>query len=181
MHRTYAKYCRPPFTFSHAHTYKHTHTHFAYTIQISQTQINNAGAVITPRGTVTQRKRKRMTKKQRRIKKTTCVSSESQAREAHVLFQGSAWGEKGDLGCLCLSVLHVLCILFFVMISTIAEGGMLASRVPKEGWDQWIAEVQLSSNLQWSPSPLTHRWAYVERTALPCYDHYSYLLLPRRI
>lgn len=62
-----------------------------------------------------------------------CVSSESQARGAHVLFQRSVWGEKGDLGRLCLSVLHVLCILSFVMISASAEGGMLASRVQERG------------------------------------------------
>lgn len=43
------------------------------------------------------------------------------------------WGEKGDLGRLCLSVLHVLCILSFVMISASAEGGMLASRVQERG------------------------------------------------
>lgn len=43
------------------------------------------------------------------------------------------WGEKGDLGCLCLSVLHVLCILSFVMISAGTEGGMLASRVQERG------------------------------------------------
>lgn len=66
-------------------------------------------------------------------KKTACVSSESQARGAHVLFKGSVWGEKGDLGRLCLSVLHVLCILSFVMISASAEGGMLASRVQERG------------------------------------------------
>jgi len=77
-------------------------------------------------------------------KKTACVSSESQARGAHVLFQGSVWGEKGDLGRLCLSVLHVLCILSFVMISASAEGGMLASRVQERGWAYRGAEVQLS-------------------------------------
>lgn len=49
------------------------------------------------------------------------------------MFQGSVWGEKGDLGRLCLSVLHVLCILSFVMISASAEGGMLASRVQERG------------------------------------------------
>lgn len=81
-------------------------------------------------------------------KKTACVSSESQARGAHVLFQGSVWGEKGDLGRLCLSVLHVLCILSFVMISASAEGGMLASRVQERGGLMGGAGVQLSLILQ---------------------------------
>lgn len=85
-------------------------------------------------------------------KKTACVSSESQARGAHALFPGSVWGEKGDLGRLCLSVLHVLCILSFVMISASAEGGMLASRVQEwgglmGGWKGGPG-VQLSSILQ---------------------------------
>lgn len=43
-------------------------------------------------------------------------------------------GEKGDLGRLCLCVLHVLCILSFVMISTSEEGGMLASGVQERSW-----------------------------------------------
>lgn len=84
------------------------------------------------------------------------MSSESQARGAHVLFQGSAWGEKGDLARLCLSVLHVLCILSFVMISTSVEGGMLASRVQERGGHSG-ARVQLSlisQPLEWSLSSL---------------------------
>ncbi|CAB1450830.1 unnamed protein product [Pleuronectes platessa] len=74
--------------------------------------------------------------------------AKSQARGAHALFQGSAWGEKGDLGRLCLSVLHVLCILSFVMISASAEGGMLASRVQERGGPiggLWCSSVQFCS------------------------------------
>lgn len=69
------------------------------------------------------------------------------------IVQDSAWGEKGDLARLCLSVLHVLCILSFVMISTSVEGGMLASRVQQRG-GLLGAGVQLSLILQLSVVPV---------------------------
>lgn len=114
-------------------------------------------------------------------KKTACVSSESLARGAHVLFQGSVWGEKGDLGRLCLSVLHVLCILSFVMISASAEGGMLASRVQERGglMGGWgAAQLNFLQPLEWSmSSPLHPRVRvcslYTSTAARPIPEHQS--------
>lgn len=51
LHCQYFKPVTLPHTRIYAQT--HTHLHFSYTMQISQTQINNARAVITPRSTVT--------------------------------------------------------------------------------------------------------------------------------
>ena len=131
MHCQYFK----PVTLTHTHTCTHTHTHLHF-------QLHNADFTDTDKqckGSYHSTEHSDIEEEEEddkeigEDKKTACVSSESQARGAHVLFQGSVWGEKGDLGRLCLSVLHVLCILSFVMISASAEGGMLASRVQERG------------------------------------------------
>lgn len=110
-----------------------------------------------------------------------CVSSESQARGAHVLFQCSVWGEKGDLGRLCLSVLHVLCILSFVMISASAEGGMLASRVQERGglMGDWGAVQSNFADLGVVPViPTSPACRHTDKKP-PIPEHQSQLLLPQ--
>lgn len=71
---------------SNSHAHARTHLHFGYTMEISQTQINNARAVITPQSTVTQRKRKSMTKKQGEDKKDgVCVVRVTGQRGPHIV------------------------------------------------------------------------------------------------
>lgn len=116
-----------------SHTHSHTHTHRRVYIQAHNADFTDtdkqckASYHSSEHSNVEEEEEG--DKEAGEDKKMACVSSESQARGACALFQRSVWGEKGDLGCLCLSVLHVLCILSFVMISASAEGGMLASRV----------------------------------------------------
>lgn len=73
-------------TLSNSRVRARTHLHLGYTMEISQTQINNARAVITPQSTVTQRKRKSMTKKQGEDKKDgVCVVRVTGQRGPHIV------------------------------------------------------------------------------------------------
>ena len=159
MHCQYFK----PITLTHTHIHTHTHTHTHLHFQLHNADFTDTDKQCEGSYHSTEHsdieEEEEDDKEIGEDKKTACVSSESQARGAHVLFQGSVWGEKGDLGRLCLSVLHVLCILSFVMISASAEGGMLASRVQERGGlmgggGLGCSSVKFLQPLEWSLSSL---------------------------